>query len=207
MQEPPTASDANAGSTMSNHLALGAGCYWGTEKFVKKDFQKRFPKSILNAKVGFMSPYETPKYRNPTYEQVCRGDSDHVEVLYIELKDPEQHFEELLRFFFSFHDPTTLNRQGNDRGFQYASYIFFSDDRQKEIAQRVKSEMQELLDTKQIRTFHTKHVLTEVARMRKFTQAREDHQQYLAKNPFGYCNHRIRFKKWPAKKETEEKQQ
>jgi len=189
----PKATDA-----ISNELALGAGCYWGTEKFVVKDFQKKFPNSIKKARVGFMAPVANPRISKPTYHQVCSGSSGHVEVLYIELNDPQKHFEELIRFFFQFHDPTTLNRQGNDSGFQYASYIFCNDEEQTAIALKVGAELQNHLDNGRIKAFSTKKVSTKVGPMRMFTEAEADHQEYLMKNPHGYCNHRIRFKDWPA---------
>jgi peptide-methionine (S)-S-oxide reductase len=141
------------------------GCYWGTEKFIVKDFQKKFPGSIKDAKVGFMSP-DPNAMVNPSYRQVCSGTTGHVEVLMIELADPtvasssttsstctstEQLVEELLRFFFLFHDPTTKNRQGNDAGTQYASAIFCADEAQKKIAQSVKDELQQLLTSGKVK--------------------------------------------------------
>ena len=97
---------------LSHSLVLRciAGCYWGTEKFIVKDFQKKFPGSISKASVGFMSP-DKDAMENPSYRQVCSGTTGHVEVLYVELDDPEKTFEPLVRFFFQFHDPTTKNKQ------------------------------------------------------------------------------------------------
>mmetsp|Transcript_39475 Transcript_39475/g.72821 ORF Transcript_39475/g.72821 Transcript_39475/m.72821 type:complete len:188 (-) Transcript_39475:170-733(-) len=186
--------------TISNTLALGAGCYWGTEKYVKKNFQKIHPGSIKSAKVGFMSP-DPNAMKNPTYRQVCSGSTGHVEVLWVELNDPEAHFEELVKFFFQFHDPTTLNRQGNDAGTQYASYVFVSDDEQEKIAKKVVEELQGFLDSGKIRknTFSEGRVNTAIAKTTTFYEAHEEHQEYLAKNPNGYCNHRIRIKEWPSK--------
>mmetsp|Transcript_11481 Transcript_11481/g.19082 ORF Transcript_11481/g.19082 Transcript_11481/m.19082 type:complete len:223 (-) Transcript_11481:295-963(-) len=181
-------------SGMSNKLALGAGCYWGTDKFVRKDFEKKFPGSIVvkATKVGFMSPEAKPRFAKPTYQQVCTGRSGHVEVLSIELNKPEEHFEELIRFFFSFHDPTTLNQQGNDRGFQYASYIFCGDDKQQAISDRVMAELQQLVDAKLVKRFSGKKVTTRIGPLKEFTVAQAEHQEYLANNPNGYCNHFIR---------------
>ena len=164
---------------MSNKLALGASCYWGTEKYITKDFQKSFPGSVEKAAVGFMSPHEKPPVTNPTYEQVCSGQSTHVEVLHVELADPAKHFEELIRFFYQFHDPTTENRQGNDTGTQYASWIFYSDDEQRAIAEKVKGELQALVDAKDVSCFAQKTVSTQITPMRKFTKAEQGHQEYL----------------------------
>jgi len=84
-----------------------------------------------------MSPSPTNTIQHITYEQVChRNNPGFVEVLYVTLNEPHKHFEELIRFFFSFHDPTTRNRQGNDTGFQYGSYIFYTDAEQKQIAKK-----------------------------------------------------------------------
>ena len=100
---------------ISNKATLGAGCYWGTEKFLINDFNKKFPGSIDNGAVGFMGGAK--KY--PTYREVCSGKTGHVEVYDMEYDGKESTYENMLRFFFSFHDPTTIDRQGNDRGSQY----------------------------------------------------------------------------------------
>lgn len=178
-------------------LALGAGCYWGTEKFIVKDFQAKFPNSIQDAKVGFMSP-DVHAVQNPSYNQVCTGSTGHVEVLNVELSNPTPElFQELVRFFFSFHDPTTMNRQGNDVGTQYASAIFCTDAKQKEIAEKVKAELQSAIDGGNLKTYQSKTVTTGIFDYTTFYPAHEEHQEYLSKNPLGYCNHRYRFREWP----------
>ena len=192
----PAAPAEPSSTTLSNKVAFGAGCYWGTEKYIRKDFQKMFPNSIKNCAVGFMSPESKPKYKNPTYEQVCTGASGHIEVLYVELNEPEKHFEELIRFFFQFHDPTTKNRQGNDSGFQYASWIFCDDTAQTTIATKVMNELQIALDRKLVSCYSNSKITTQITPLTPFTKATSQHQQYLEKNPNGYCNHRIRLPKW-----------
>lgn len=183
---------------LSSKLALGAGCYWGTQKFVDKDFgQKLFPGSIKSSQVGFMAPSDAPPVSNPTYRQVCTGQSGHIEVLFVELNEPEKHFENLIRFFFQFHDASTPNRQGNDHGFQYASWIFLADEKQAAIAEKVRSELQTALDQNLVKSYQKKKVSTKITPLQVFTKAESAHQEYLAKNPNGYCNHRIRFKNWP----------
>ena len=169
------------------------GCYWGTEKFVVKDFQEKFPGAIKEAQVGFMSP-DANAMENPSYRQVCSGSTGHVEVLYVELNEPQKTFEPLIRFFFQFHDPTTTNRQGNDVGTQYASVIFCGDDEQKKIAQRVKEELQELIKQGKISRYTNPTVETSIVSTNPFYPAHEEHQEYLMKNPNGYCNHFYRFK-------------
>eukprot|EP00977_Amphora_coffeiformis_P024253 scaffold15199_cov170-Amphora_coffeaeformis.AAC.3 len=180
---PVTPAEGN----ISNKVALGAGCYWGTEKYIRKDFQKIFPNSIKSATVGFMSPEAQPRFRKPSYKDVCTGRTGHVEVLLVELHDPTAHFEELMRFFFMFHDPTQKNRQGNDRGTQYASWIFCGDDTQTEIATRVKEQLQNFVSGGKIRAYENNTVTTAIGPLREFTKAEEYHQNYLDKHPNGYC--------------------
>ena len=145
-----------------------------------------------------MSPEDQPRIKKPTYREVCSGQSGHVEVLYVELNDPSVHFEELCRFFFSFHDPTFPNRQGNDRGFQYSSWIFCGDDLQFEIAERVRGELQAAIHSGKVKAFGRKTVQTKLCQLKQFTKAQQEHQEYLMKNPNGYCDHRIRLKQWYA---------
>ena len=188
---------------MSKTLALGAGSYWGTEKFIVVDFQKRFPNSIEKAEVGFMSssPRSCQRYmpieeEPTTYHQVCTEITSYVEVLNVTLKD-ETLTEELLRFFFMFHDASTLNRQGNDVGTQYASVIFCSDDAQKAIANRVKDDLQIAFSSGTMTSYQRGTVETKILSYSPFVKAHEEHQAYLRKNPRGYCNHYLRFQEWP----------
>jgi peptide-methionine (S)-S-oxide reductase len=111
---------------------------------------------------------------------------EQVEVLLVELIDPSKNFENLIRFFFSFHDPTTLNRQGADRGLAYASFIFCSDNEQIEIANRVKAELQKLIDCGSVTCFLRARVQTKVVNTTTFIEASETDQGYSLKNPSGY---------------------
>jgi peptide-methionine (S)-S-oxide reductase len=120
-----------------------------------------------------------------------------VEVLLVELNDPETSFEPLIRFFFQFHDPTTVDRQGNDSGSQYSSVIFCDDEEQKKLSNKVKNELQDLVTAGKVK-YAGKKVVTGIVDSNPFYAADEDHQRYLEKNPGGYCNHRIQFKEWPA---------
>jgi peptide-methionine (S)-S-oxide reductase len=133
-----------------------------------------------------MSPNPSATRTNISYQEVCQGRSGYVEVLLVELRDPQSHFEELVRYFFSIHDPTTLNRQGSDRGSQYQSIIFCADEHQVEIATRVKEELQQLLNRGAVRCFERKRVRTRIVNMSYFIEATERHQNYLNKNPNGY---------------------
>lgn len=139
--------------------------------------------------------------KNPSYRQVCSGRTGHVEVLNIELTEgasaTPEIFEDLMRFFYTFHDPTTLNKQGNDSGTQYGSVVFCSSVDQKVIAEKVKAELQGHIDSRTIKGYQKKKVETAIVDYTTFYPAHEEHQEYLAKNPLGYCNHRYRFKEWP----------
>ena len=140
-----------------------------------QDFQKRFPGSIKNAKVGFMSKEPDNVIKNPDYREVCSGTTGYVEVLFIELNDPETNFEPLIRFFFQFHDPTTKDRQGNDVGTQYASIIFCDDEEQTKIATKVKSELQTLVDDGKVK-YIGNTVETDIVKTTPFVEAHEEHQ-------------------------------
>lgn len=134
---------------------------------------------------------------NPSYREVCSGNSGHVEVYDFEFKGNEDTYKKFVQYFFQFHDPTTLNAQGNDRGTQYASVIYCYDEKQFEIATQVKNELQELIAKNKISQYSQKTVSTDIRYATIFYPAHEEHQEYLMKNPGGYCNHRIRFKEWP----------
>jgi peptide-methionine (S)-S-oxide reductase len=176
---------------------FGAGCYWGTEKFFRHDFSKKYLDMgiIQEGEVGFMGPANAPP--NPNYRDVCTGTTGHVEVYDLKYSGGDAYYEEMVRFFFQFHDPTTLNRQGNDRGTQYASVIYCYTDKQFEIATRVKKELQELLDLKKIKGYKEKEVMTDIRQSTMFFPAHAEHQDFLMNNPNGYCNHRMRFNVWP----------
>ncbi len=176
-------------SAIGGRVSLGAGCYWGTEKFVKKEFP------YSTGAVGFM--HQSPQAKaNPTYKEVCSGKTGYVEVYDVDLgkEASEESFRRLIRHFFSIHDPTTIDRQGNDRGTQYASAIFYYDEHQKRIAQEVAREVQTLLDSQAITAYEGPNVTTAILPATKFFPAHEEHQEYLDKNPGGYCNHSIRFR-------------
>jgi peptide-methionine (S)-S-oxide reductase len=135
---------------------------------------------------------------NPSYEAVCRGDTGHVEVVHLQFDPSKASYEDVVRFFYTFHDPTTLNKQGNDRGTQYASAIFYHNEEQRKVAERVTQELQSKLDQKTLkfsgRPFTESKVSTAILPATTFFPAETYHQRYLEKNPGGYCNHSIRFK-------------
>lgn len=143
-----------------------------------------------------MSP-DINAVKNPSYRDVCTGRTSHVEVYDLEYEGDETSYRKLVEFFFSFHDPTTMNRQGNDRGSQYASAIFYYDDKQKEIATEVKDRLQLAVDSGKVKAYAERKVTTAIIPATIFYPAMEEHQEYLAKNPYGYCNHSFRFKEFP----------
>jgi len=163
----------------------------GTEKFFRK--HKFGHGTILDVKVGFAGGDS----KNPTYRQVCSGTTGHVEVAWIDYEGDEHMYGEMLKFFFSFHDPTTMDRQGNDRGTQYASVIFVKDDGQRKVAEHVVADLQSAMYQHGHR-FVSKKVVTQIRDWTTFYPAHDDHQRYLEKHPGGYCNHRFYLSAWPG---------
>jgi peptide-methionine (S)-S-oxide reductase len=150
---------------------LGAGCFWGLEK--------RFWESgAYTTAVGYSAGH-TP---NPTYEEVCSGGTGHGEVVRV-LFDPEKiSYAALLKIFWEIHDPTQGMRQGNDRGTQYRSGIYPSDDDQMKAAESSREVFSKLLSEAGYGG-----ITTEICPATEFYFAEDYHQQYLAKNPAGYC--------------------
>ena len=154
---------------------LAGGCFWGVEELIRK-----MP-GIIDTTVG----YAGGTLANPRYEDLKKGNSGHAETVEI-VFDPERiSFEEILSFFFRFHDPTTKNRQGNDVGTQYRSAIFYHDDAQRETAERVKNEVE-------ASGKWPRPVVTEIVPATKFWPAEDYHQDYLQRIPWGYNCHYVR---------------
>jgi peptide-methionine (S)-S-oxide reductase len=153
---------------------FGMGCFWGAERIFWQ-----IP-GVYTTAAGYSAGY-TP---NPTYEEVCTGRTGHNEVVLV-VYDPNQvTYERLLKDFWEQHDPTQGMRQGNDRGTQYRSGIYPFTDKQLEVAKRSADRYQELLDE-----MGFGKITTEIVPAGDFYYAEDYHQQYLAKNPGGYCNH------------------
>ena len=110
---------------------LAGGCFWGVEELIRQ-----LP-GVISTEVG----YTGGDLKNPRYEDVKKGNTNHAETIRIEFNPKILSYEELLRYFFRLHDPTSLNRQGNDRGTQYRSAIFYNSPEQKKIAEKVKTEI------------------------------------------------------------------
>ncbi len=148
------------------------GCYWGAERLFWQ-----MPGVWVTA-VGNMGGF-TP---NPTYEEVCSGMTGHAETVMV-VFDPEAvSYDALLKTFWEAHDPTQGMRQGNDRGTQYRSAIYWTNEAQRAAAEASKEAYQRALATRRLGT-----ITTEIAEAGPFYFAESHHQQYLTKNPFGYC--------------------
>jgi peptide-methionine (S)-S-oxide reductase len=154
-------------------LALfGMGCFWGAEK-------KFWPvRGVFSTSVGYAGGF-TP---NPTYREVCSGATGHTEAVRVVFDPQAVPYEELLRIFWESHDPTQGMRQGNDAGTQYRSALYWHGDAQKAAAKRSRAAFAPAL-----RAAGYGDVTTELGPAPEFYYAEDYHQQYLAKNPDGYC--------------------
>src|SRR5215472_4326010 len=150
---------------------LGGGCFWCVEAAIKQ----------LQGVDSVISGYMGGRVENPTYQQVCGGRTGHVEVAEVTFDPTIITFEDLLHVFFTLHDPTTLNRQGNDVGEQYRSVIFYQDDEQKRTAEDVIAELT------RDKVFHDP-IVTAVEPASTFYVAEDYHQDYFANNSMQpYC--------------------
>jgi peptide-methionine (S)-S-oxide reductase len=154
------------------HITLGGGCFWCLEAVYE----------LVDGVTEVESGYCNGHVRQPSYEQVCQGDTGHVEVVRVSFDDARISLREVLEVFYAIHDPTTLNRQGNDVGSQYRSAIYWADDRQRQIAEASRDMFQQALDAA-----GAGPITTEIAQAGPFYYAEGYHQQYLHKNPGGYC--------------------
>jgi peptide-methionine (S)-S-oxide reductase len=152
---------------------FGLGCFWGAER---KFWQLR--DGIWITAVGYAGGI-TP---NPTYEEVCSGRTGHNEVVLVVFDPKILPYEKLLKTFWESHDPTQGMRQGNDVGTQYRSGIYVYDEAQRQAAEASKAAYQQALDTRRYGP-----ITTEIMQAGPFYFAEDCHQQYLAKNPAGYC--------------------
>lgn len=153
-------------------ILVAMGCFWGAER---KYWQAP---GVISTSVGYVNGL-TP---NPTYQEVCSGRTGHTEAVRA-IFDPElTSYEEMLRVFWESHDPTQGMRQGNDVGTQYRSGLYYYDDEQKDLALRSRDAYQERLSA----AGYGK-ITTEIAAAPEYYFAEDYHQQYLAKNPGGYC--------------------
>ena len=150
---------------------FAAGCFWGVEA------RFREVPGVLDAVSGYMGG----STQEPTYRQVCTGTTGHAETVHVEFDDSKVSYAELLDVFFDMHNPTTLNRQGPDRGTQYRSVVFWHDADQERRAR------EKILALEAKGTWQAP-IVTEVTPASKFWRAEEYHQRYFEKNGGGYCH-------------------
>ena len=144
---------------------LALGCFWGPEKKFGKI------EGIVETEVGYCGG----KMPNVTYKEVCSGETGHAEVVKLTFDSKKISYEKILEYFFEFHDPTTLNRQGPDIGTQYRSEIFYNNDEQKKISNSVIEKLNKKFNSK---------IVTKISEIKYYTRAEEYHQKYLEKNQF-----------------------
>ena len=156
----------------SEVIYLGLGCFWGAEKLYWNT------PGVTNTAAGYAGGY-TP---NPTYDEVCSARTGHTEIVKVAYDPAKTSVEQLLKVFFENHDPTTGMRQGNDIGTQYRSAIYTTTPAQLGAATKARDAFQVEFTRAGYRT-----ITTEIAPLEEFYYAEDYHQQYLDRNPFGYC--------------------
>lgn len=156
--------------TMQSDVAiLGGGCFWCLEAVYLE------MRGVTKVESGYMGGHEL----HPTYEQVCAGTTGHAEVVRLEFDPQQVSYRDILEVFFTIHDPTTLNRQGNDIGTQYRSAIFTNSPAQDGVARQVMAEMANVWDAP---------IVTEIKPAETWYRAEEYHQDYFNQHPLqGYC--------------------
>ncbi len=154
--------------------SFASGCFWGAEEFFRK------MDGVKETRVGYEGGTTT---KNVTYDNVSSGKTGHAETVELKFDPKKISYEKLLISFFKFHDPTTLNQQGNDHGTQYRSAIFYHNDAQKKTAESI---------MKKAAIAWKAPIVTEIKPASTFYPAEEYHQKYLIKNPGGYDNHYVR---------------
>jgi peptide-methionine (S)-S-oxide reductase len=174
-----SSSSSSASSSAELQTAtFGAGCFWCTEAV----FQR------LNGVYSVTSGYSGGKVKNPTYEQVCKGDTGHAECIQLTFDPKVISYVDLLEIFWQTHDPTTKNRQGPDTGTQYRSAIFYHTEEQKELAEKYKKKLDES-------GAFSEPIVTEVTKFSEFYPAEKYHQNFFNDNPKqDYCKAVIRPK-------------
>jgi peptide-methionine (S)-S-oxide reductase len=151
---------------------FGSGCFWCTEAIFER----------VNGVSSVVSGYSGGDVDNPTYKEVCDGTTGHAECTQITFDSAVVSYDELLEIFWKTHDPTTLNKQGNDVGTQYRSVIFYHNDEQKQKAEYYKNKLTE-------EKIWTKPIVTEISKLEKFYPAEDYHQEYYDNNRNqGYCS-------------------
>ncbi len=151
---------------------FGAGCFWGIEVAFRR------LEGVVDAPVGYSGGHT----ENPTYQDVCTGETGHAEVVLVEYDPARISYGQLLDAFWQMHDPTTLNQQGPDIGTQYRSAIFYFDEEQKAAAEASRDRLQSS------RPYRNRQVVTEITKAGPFWRAEEYHQRYLEKRGVEICH-------------------
>jgi peptide-methionine (S)-S-oxide reductase len=163
--------ETNNGNQNLEIATLGGGCFWCLEAIYVD----------LKGVEQVVSGYAGGHVKNPTYEQVCGKDTGHAEVVQVHFDPNVISYEDLLRIFFTIHDPTTLNRQGADVGPQYRSVIFYHDDEQRATAEKIIAEIT-------AEKIWADPIVTQLEPFEEFFVAEPYHQEYFKRNPYqGYC--------------------
>ena len=155
----------------TERATFAAGCFWGVEAYFGR------VKGVVRATSG----YSGGTTQSPSYDQVCTGHTGHAESVLVEYDPQLVSYDRLLYHFWKTHDPTQVDRQGNDRGSQYRSAIFAHSDEQREAAEHSKAELARS-------GRYRKPIATAIEAAKEFWPAEEYHQEYLTKNPGGYCH-------------------
>jgi methionine-S-sulfoxide reductase len=175
-EAPPATPEAGAEATKAEDsktevATLGAGCFWCIEAVLEQ----------IDGVKAVLSGYMGGQVENPTYRQVCSGTTGHAEVVQVEFDPEKLGYPKLLDHFWKLHDPTTLNRQGNDVGTQYRSAIFYHSEKQREQAEASKRELEKS-------KLYISPIVTEITKAGKFYTAEDDHQDYYRLNKTApYC--------------------
>ena len=154
---------------------LAGGCFWGMEELFRKQT------GVISTRVGYTGGHTN----NPTYNEVCIGDTGHAESIEVTFDNEQTTYGKILEFFFQIHDPTTVNRQGNDIGTQYRSAIFTASDEQMQTAR-------DMVRTLNDANIFPAPIVTEITPAETFYEGEDGHQDYLQKFPDGYTCHFIR---------------
>ncbi|CAG5010348.1 Peptide methionine sulfoxide reductase MsrA [Dyadobacter sp. CECT 9275] len=170
-KETAVMDETNVDTANTEVATFGTGCFWCTEAVFES----------LNGVKKVVSGYAGGQNPNPTYKEVCTGNTGHAECAQITYDPKVISYADLLEAFFRSHDPTSLNRQGNDVGTQYRSVIYYYNDEQKNFAETAKAELDKS-------GAYAKPIVTEITKAPTFYPAEDYHQNYFAKNPDqGYC--------------------
>lgn len=150
-------------------IYFAGGCFWGVEEYMSRI------DGVMDTEVG----YANGTKENPTYEEVCTGITGHAETTYVKFDESIISLEELLNKFWNIIDPTLLNRQGPDIGNQYRTGIYYVDEEDLDVINKTLEEQKKK---------YSKPIVTEIMPLKCFYRAEEYHQDYLKKNPGGYCH-------------------